>query len=736
MAKLLIVESPGKLKTLRQILGSGWILEASVGHTTELAHDGARRLGFEIEKDRITTRYVPRGDRGKQVLAKLRHSAQKAEQVYLATDPDREGEAIAWHLVQQLKLKNYVRVSYTQITESAVRKAIQNPGTLNFSLIEAQRARQCLDKLVGYEVSPLLWNSTGGKSAGRVQSSTLHLICERERERLAFRPERYWVLRSIYAEGFEATYEPAPIRARTSEGTSAKPVIEPTQVQSRDEAGLIAEVARTSPHRVESMESKDEFRPPPPPLITSSLQQVAGSRYRYSPKQTMQIAQELYEGVNGKGLITYMRTDAVTLSPEFVAETRDWLQAHAPESLPQKAPIYRIQSDAQAAHEAIRPTAAAFTPDAASKILNRDQLNVYTLIWERAIASQCKPAKLSKAKLTIACSETRWVARGMSVLDPGYLLFWKNTEEQKLLPQVKTQQILGFLDVKIDERVTEPSARYTEPKLVQMMEKRGIGRPSTYASTLATLKEREYALLEKTFMVPTALGMATDEALGRALPDLINPDFTAKMESSLDAIADGKLGWEKYLIDWNRTYLEPAVTSARQILGRTPQSSTNRESTSRKSTSTSRERVSVPGSATVPESDEIRKISDRARKHGPLPICPQGHGELGLQLSRKGGYYWRCRKPGCESFAWFQDFSSRKCPGCGLALEKVPSKKVVGGYFLKCARTALHSAEIVLFKNIQSKQWERSAVSLGRLPQTPPKGIRPASKNGDPTRGD
>jgi DNA topoisomerase-1 len=567
MAKLFIVESPGKIKTLRKILGPGWILEASVGHTTELAQDGHKRLGFDFQGERVLTRYQPRGPRGKQVLSKLRKAVRESEIVYLATDPDREGEAIAWHLVEQLRIKKYVRVAYTQITEAAVKKAIAHPLPLNQDLIQAQRARQCLDKLVGFEVSPLLWNSTGGKSAGRVQSATLHLICERERERLAFKPENYWVLKSRYAEGFEAVFErmSAPgLQVREAQLAGDADL----RVKSEAEAKLIAEVAKSSPHIIQSTEQKRESRNAPPPLITSSLQQVAGARYRYSPKQTMQIAQELYEGIGGKGLITYMRTDAVSLSPEFVAEARAWLKENAPDALPERPPFYRTQSEAQGAHEAIRPTSAAFTPDEAQRKLglSKEQANVYRLIWERAIASQCKPAQLSRSKITVACAETLWVARGTTVLEEGYLKFWKNLEEETHLPQVKEGQILQLKEVVIEAKTTQPPSRYSEPKLVQLMEKKGIGRPSTYASTLATLKDRDYVVLDKSLLAPTALGMATDEALTRAIPELVDSTFTALMERSLDEIAEGKLAWERYLIEWNRGYLEPALIKAREAL--------------------------------------------------------------------------------------------------------------------------------------------------------------------------
>jgi DNA topoisomerase-1 len=346
--KLLIVESPGKIKTLRKILGRDWMLEASVGHTTELAHDGNKNLGFDLSEERVITRYVPRGPRGKQVLTKLRAATKLADMVYLAMDPDREGEAIAWHLVQQLKLKRFVRVSYTQITESAVNAAIAKPRSLDLPLIHAQRARQCLDKLVGFEVSPLLWNSTGGKSAGRVQSATLHLICERERERLAFKPEDYWVLRSHYRDGLISQFEP-------KFGKQADAEVK--KVRSKADALRIKEIASKNPHVVSGVENREEKRLPLPPLITSSLQQTAGVRLKFSPQKTMKIAQELYEGINGNGLITYMRTDAVVLSPEFIEDARDWLKQNAVEALAEKPPVFRVKAESQGAHDAAESSA-------------------------------------------------------------------------------------------------------------------------------------------------------------------------------------------------------------------------------------------------------------------------------------------------------------------------------------------------------------------------------------------
>jgi DNA topoisomerase-1 len=641
MAKLLIVESPGKLKTLRKILGRDWILEASVGHTTELAHDGPKRLGFEMKNGRIETRYIPRGTRGKQVLSKLREAIKKADQVYLATDPDREGEAIAWHLCEQLgqllRHKRFVRVSYTQITESAVKAAIANPRALDLPLIEAQRARQCMDKLVGYEVSPLLWNSTGGRSAGRVQSATLHLICERERARLAFKSENYWTLQAEYVEGFMARYESAP--EKLDEKSKEEKVEESGRVKSEAEANQIAQAARALRHQVHRILKREENRTPPPPLITSSLQQAAGMRFRYSPQTTMKIAQQLYEGVGGKGLITYMRTDAVALSPEFVQEARAWLQENAPEALADRAPVFKTRADAQAAHEAIRPTSVELTPEKAEEILNREQLGIYTLIWERAVASQCRAAKLSRTEVEIHAGPTRWIARGMQILAPGYLRFWQNIQDERKLPLLQEGQVLRLDTIEIKKDRTEPPSRFSEPKVIQLMEKLGIGRPSTYASTIMTLKEREYVTSERGLLAPTTLGMATDEALGKAIPELVDAKFTAEMEASLDRIAEGKLNWEKYLCGWNEGYLLPALIKARAALTGVLRVAPKKPSG-----------TSVQFKRGMKPQQRFRKKA-RSKMESP-PQCANGHGTLESRRSKKGALYWKCGHSGCESWAW------------------------------------------------------------------------------------
>jgi DNA topoisomerase-1 len=709
--KLLIVESPGKIKTLRKILGPGWLLEASVGHTTELAHDGEKNLGFEIQKDHVITRYVPR-DRGYQILSKLRSAVKQADQVYLAMDPDREGEAIAWHLVEQLKLKKFARVAYTQITENAVKEAIRSPRGLDFPLVHAQRARQCLDKLVGFEVSPLLWNTTGGKSAGRVQSATLHLVCERERERLAFVPQDYWTLHSHYDGGLIAQFE-APQKSKDSPDAG--------KVNSKPEADEIEKIARSHPHVVEKIEDHEEKRLPPPPLITSSLQQMASMRLKFSPQKTMKIAQELYEGVGGSGLITYMRTDAVTLSPEFIQEAREWLSAEAPEVMPAQAPVFRVKADAQGAHEAIRPTSAFATPEKLKERLNSDQFAVYKLIWERAIASQCRPARLAKSRIEIKAAHTTWVARGSRVIEAGYLRFWRNIEDDRELPLLKKGQVLNLKDVKVEKKTTQPPSRYSEAKLVQLMEKLGIGRPSTYASTIATLKERDYLYLEKEVLAPTPLGLSTDEVLSRAIPELVDVAFTAQMEKSLDQIAANKIGWEKFLSDWNSDYFRQALSKAHALIQTLPKfpkpefhgssfrkSSSSHSATkesssfqssrsSSKSFSSQTARPASGGSFKKKSARKSKKSSKSAETGGRQPAssarqasssrrkfvssdwnlasshlssasnhrlsaadlqktkapeCQNGHGPLEVRISKKGDPYWKCGTAGCECWVW------------------------------------------------------------------------------------
>jgi DNA topoisomerase I len=648
MTKLLIVESPGKIKTLRKILGSGWDIQPSVGHITELASDGEDSLGFDLGEQFITCRYVPRGDRGQQVIQKLRASAKNASEIYLATDPDREGEAIAWHIAEQLKLSNPKRITYTQITEKAVRNALSLPKSLDYHLINAQRCRQCLDKLVGYRVSPILWHSTGGKSAGRVQSATLHLVCKREREIQAFNAQDYWSVWVDYQEGFRSFYKGKmetdkpfktidhPEEEALNDAADQASLPESAKVLSQEEADHLVRLAQEKPHRVLCAEGKMTTKSPPPPFITSSLQQSAGSQLGFNPEKTMAIAQTLYEGVElsdgPKGLITYMRTDSVELSPEFIEQTRTYLEQRDPKNLPSQKTKHRTKEDAQGAHEAIRPTDVFITPKSIQAFLNAEQYGLYSLIWRRAVASQAAPAKLLKTVILTQSDSVCWEARGMVVEFAGYTFYWNNIDKAFQLPAVQKDQPLKVEEAGHEQKQTHPPSRYTEAKLVQLMEKKGIGRPSTYASTIKTLKERQYIELQGKVLHPTRLGLETDSVLLDVLPDIVASQFTASMENALDAIAEGKNQWEQYLIAWNQTYLKPELEKACQAI---------------------------------------------QQKYPRAPF--RGANNQSLAKSRT------------------------QCPQCNQMLSKVPSKKVSKGYFLKCTQDC---PDLVMFWSEREKKWE------------------------------
>ena len=563
---LLIIESVGKIKKLSSILGPSWTIKASFGHIRELARDGDSALGFDLIGDRVSCRFQPTNSRARDTIAQLRGAVKNADNVYLGTDPDREGETIAWHLAEVLELKNPTRVVYSEITPGAVKGAIANPSLLDRNMVGAGLARACLDKLVGFKGSPLVWRlNNGAKSIGRVQSAALHLLCDREREIKTFISTPYWSVFVDYKEGFRAFYlsdKEGNAADSTLDNSSEdakdpqdKKKAESSKVLSQHEADRLVQIAKTNHHKIVKVEEKTVFKKPPPPFITSSLQQAAGSRLKFSPKKTMEIAQSLYE----KGLITYMRTDSVVLSLDFCAAARDWLSRKDPSNIPDKQPTHRNKKTAQSAHEAIRPTDVNKPSSELKRELSNDEFQLYLLIWLRSIASLCRPAKLRKTSIVSRSGDISWVAKGSLVEFLGYGKYWKNLDGEVLLPEVVMAQQVNLENANSEEKVTQPPRRYSEPKLVAVMERKGIGRPSTYAPTVKTLKERKYATLVKGILQPTGLGLEVDEFLGLVLSDLLEAAFTAEMEGKLDAIAAGEENWEKYLTAWNQNYFEGAI---------------------------------------------------------------------------------------------------------------------------------------------------------------------------------
>lgn len=572
--KLLIVESPGKIKKLNQILGAEWLVKASMGHIRELANDGEDSLGFDLVGNTVNCRFVPRSEKGAQTISQLRAAVKQVQTVVLATDSDREGETIAWHLQQALRLKNPQRVTYTEITPAAVKSAISHPRQLDQNMVNAGLCRSVLDKLVGYKGSPLLWQlQNGAKSMGRVQSATLHILCTREQQIQAFIPQDYWSVYVDYKEGFRAYYlglaqgdnsEPSETHLDDSRDPLEQSKPESSRVLSQVQADSIVQQAKANSHHIVSIEGKTTTRTPPPAFVTSSLQQAAGAKLKFSPEKTMLVAQSLYES----GLITYMRTDCPSLAPECVKAILGWLEKHDPDNVPLKLTQHKQIKGAQEAHEAIRPTDIHKSSAQLKVALSNDEFALYVMIWKRSVASQCKSARLRQTRIVIQSGNIFWQAKGQVMEFLGYAKYWHNISSDSELPTLQQGQLLTLKAANHEQKQTQPPPRYSEPKLVQVMERKGIGRPSTYAATIKTLKDRQYAELNKGHLQPTKLGLEVDSFLAEALPDLIQTEFTANMESQLDEIAEGKLDWQQYLTSWNRDYFANAISLAKQAIPR------------------------------------------------------------------------------------------------------------------------------------------------------------------------
>ena len=621
--KLLIVESPKKAKTIGKFLKNDWNVRASFGHVRQLAKDGEDQLGFELIGDRVHCRYAPIDSRARKNLQELKSLAKQASEVFLATDKDREGEGISFHLKEALSLRTYQRVTYNEVTEKALGQALANPRQLDENLVGAALARACLDKLVGFKVSPILWSlNIGAKSTGRVQAPTLRIICQRERQIESFKPEPYWTVWVDYTEGFRAYFQGSEAKEvlnlkahdsnerDDSEATEPKKV-ESVRVSSEAEAQRLVASAKSNPHQVVKVESKLTYKKPPPPFTTSSLQQAAGARLKFSPEKTMKIAQHLFES----GLITYHRTDSTNLSEDFITAARKYLQEKDRGNLPKVAPKFRSQKNASSAHEAIRPSDLTRPSVQLKQELDSENFALYELIWRRAMASQCNRAQINKTKITSSSGEVFWVAKGQVLKFAGYMRYWRDFGGNSELPQVQEGDALSLKQADSERRMTQPPPRYSEAKLVQVMERQGIGRPSTYSSTVKTLKERSYMKIIKGKLQATELGLAVDRFQSGAFPELVESQFTAEMENQLDAIASGKQDWQKYLTGWNREYFAPAV--------------------------------------------------ERAKTKA---VCEAGEG-------RSKNYLGNSREK-----------STHKCSKCGKPMDKIPSKskKLSRPYFLKC----------------------------------------------------
>jgi DNA topoisomerase-1 len=543
MAKrLVIVESPAKAKTINRYLGEGYLVKASMGHVRDLPK---KKLGIDIDHD-----FQPEYDiiPERQPLVKdLQSAAKEAESILLAADPDREGEAICWHLSKILEKynSNIFRVLTHEITQNAVQEAFQNLDKLDQDKINAQQTRRLLDRLVGYLISPLLWEKVGrGLSAGRVQSIALRLICEREKEIKDFIPEEYWTI----SANLEASLPPS-FKANLAKIDGKK-----MKVKDEKNASAIVQELWDLPFFLKNIEIKKKKRNPSPPYITSTLQQDGFRHLRFPVRKTMSVAQKLYEGLEiGErgltGLITYMRTDSVRVSGEAVQSAREFVKSHFPaEYLLNKPRAYKNKRKAQDAHEAIRPTSFDLPPDVVKSYLTEEEYNLYRLIWNRFIATQMSPALVEETEFQVEASRYMFVVKGEVLEFDGYLaLYPKMKKEDNILPKVQEGEKLKLLDIESKQNFTQPPSRYTEGSLVKELEAKGIGRPSTYAPIISTLQGRVYVFKEKGRFIPSDLGLYVTDYMIKNFPDLMDFEFTARLEADLDLISEGKQEWLMYL---------------------------------------------------------------------------------------------------------------------------------------------------------------------------------------------
>lgn len=538
MAKsVIIVESPAKVKTIKKFLDSSYTVLASVGHIRDLP---SNTLGIDENND-FTPHYQILENK-EDVVEKLKRASKNAV-VYLAPDPDREGEAIAWHIKELVKdeAKEVKRIQFNEITKQAITEALQHPRDINQHLVDAQQTRRILDRLVGYKVSPLLWKKVKrGISAGRVQSVALRLIVERGKERKAFVPEEYWTFRAflINKEGEEFTADLIKIQGK-------KPVI-----PNQEEADRIYDMVKNAPFVIHDIKQEKKQKKPLPPFITSTLQQIANQKLNYSSKRTMSAAQKLYEGVDlaergTVALITYMRTDSVRVADEAKANAKQYITEHFGSAyLPKKENVYKVKGSAQDAHEAIRPIDVTITPDEVKDILPTEQYQLYKLIWQRFVASQMAPADYMVTTALLEANQTEWKASGEQILFDGFLSVYNiDITEDNLLPQLAVHDEPTVKEIQKQQKFTQPPALYTESTLIKALEEKGIGRPSTYATIISTLQEREYVLVKNKHFIPTDLGVIVAELLVDNFADMMNVSFTADMEDSLDKIADGREQW-------------------------------------------------------------------------------------------------------------------------------------------------------------------------------------------------
>ncbi|GAE29233.1 type I DNA topoisomerase [Alkalihalobacillus hemicellulosilyticus] len=677
---LVIVESPAKAKTIGKYLGKKYIVKASMGHVRDLPKS---QMGVNVEQN-YEPRYITIRGKG-PVLKELKTAAKKVKRIYLAADPDREGEAIAWHLAHSLNMDEHseCRVVFNEITKNAIKEAFKTPRQINMDLVDAQQARRILDRLVGYNISPLLWKKVKkGLSAGRVQSVAVKMIIEREKEIQSFNPEEYWNIQAQFLlgkESFDAKFY----------GLDGKK----KELGSEEDVQHILSKLNSNRYNVTSVKRKERKRNPVNPFTTSSLQQEAARKLNFRAKKTMMIAQQLYEGVEiGKegtvGLITYMRTDSTRISETAQQEARTYIiAAYGEEYTRQGKREVKSDKKAQDAHEAIRPTSVDKDPKTIKSYLSRDQYRLYKLIWERMVASEMAPAVMDTMSVDIEQNGVLFRATGSKIKFPGFMKVYiegnddGKKEEDRFLPNLEEGQTVEKDEIEPSQHFTQPPPRYTEARLVKTMEELGIGRPSTYAPTLDTIQRRGYVALEDKRFVPTELGEIVLELIVEFFPEILDVEFTAKMEGDLDSIEEGANEWVNIIDDFYRSFekrLAVAEEEMKEVEIRDEPAGEDCEKCGHEMVYKMGRYGKFMACSNFPDCRNTKAIvKDIGVK---CPTCKEGN--IVERRSKKRRIFYGCdRYPECEFISWDKPIA-RPCPKCNSMLVEKKSKK---GVHVECS---------------------------------------------------
>lgn len=676
--KLVIVESPAKAKTINRYLGADYIVKSSMGHLIDLPKS---RLGIDLDNG-FEPEYITIRGRAK-ILNELKREAKKSEEVLLAADDDREGESIAWHIGNRIKLANsnipIKRIVFHEITKDALNEAIEKPRDIDIAKVNAQKARRVLDRLIGYNLSPLLWEKIKrGLSAGRVQNVALLIICNREGEIEAFIPVEYWTF------GVFLKHKNKEFLAELQKYKGSKP-----ELKTKEDVDEIMEHLKDKTYKVFSIEIKDRLRNPIAPYTTSKLQQAASTSLGYNSSKTMQIAQTLYEGVSiageSTGLITYMRTDSVRISPVAQEQAREFIKKEYGENyLPIEAPSYSVKKNAQDAHEAIRPTNVFLTPDYVKEYLKSEQYKLYKLIWERFVSSQMLPAKMKNTRAIIVAGDCEFSVSSSKIEFDGYLkvLTIDKGDKEKVLkmPNLSENEICEFVDNNPEQHFTTPPPRYNDASLVKTLEESGIGRPSTYAPTIRTIIARHYIQRKGKQLVPTELGKLVNELISENFSELININFTANMESKLDKIEDDNIEWNNILKEFYPHFLDTLKTATENIHNMKDFFNEETDFVCEKCGRKMIKRLGRYGyfiaCSGFPECKNAKGIS--------FGVCPKCKGDITLKRSKRGREFYGCSNyPKCDFVSWDKPIQT-PCPKCnGLMVERQIKNK---GLFKVCIK--------------------------------------------------